>query len=262
MLRRENRRLDAREHLRAAYEMLTAMGAEGFAERARRELLVTGKTVRKRTVETAGPLPATAGVGPHPRGGSGPQTREPARDSTGATGRPERDPEAMTRPPSSQPRRRSLPLSEGSLMSKVTAGQESNAGIEIEVPRPFRMVHLIARASGKVKFLLQPKKSFSPEFKNEAVNMVVEASRPIASVAEELGINEGTLGNWVSAYRREHASDWPPSTIKEPPVALEEAPLTKDERARLRELEQESRKLKMELEFLKKAGVPRTREAA
>src|SRR4029077_17032240 len=36
----------------AAYQMLTAMGMEGFAERARRELLATGETVRKRTVET------------------------------------------------------------------------------------------------------------------------------------------------------------------------------------------------------------------
>jgi DNA-binding CsgD family transcriptional regulator len=51
-LRRENRRADAREQLRAAYQMLTAMGMEGFAERARRELLATGETVRKRTAET------------------------------------------------------------------------------------------------------------------------------------------------------------------------------------------------------------------
>jgi DNA-binding CsgD family transcriptional regulator len=51
-LRRENRRTDAREQLRAAYQMLTAMGMDGFAERARRELLATGETVRKRTVET------------------------------------------------------------------------------------------------------------------------------------------------------------------------------------------------------------------
>jgi DNA-binding CsgD family transcriptional regulator len=51
-LRREDRRVDAREQLRAAYEMLTALGMEAFAERARRELLATGETVRKRTVET------------------------------------------------------------------------------------------------------------------------------------------------------------------------------------------------------------------
>jgi DNA-binding CsgD family transcriptional regulator len=51
-LRRENRRVDAREQLRAAHEMLSEIGMEVFAERARRELLATGETVRKRTVET------------------------------------------------------------------------------------------------------------------------------------------------------------------------------------------------------------------
>ncbi len=51
-LRRENRRVDAREQLRVAYAMLAGMGMEAFAERARRELLATGETVRKRTVET------------------------------------------------------------------------------------------------------------------------------------------------------------------------------------------------------------------
>jgi DNA-binding CsgD family transcriptional regulator len=57
-LRRESRRVDAREHLRAAQEMLTAMGIDGFAERARRELLATGETMRKYTAETAAELTA------------------------------------------------------------------------------------------------------------------------------------------------------------------------------------------------------------
>ena len=52
-LRRENRRVDAREHLRRAYEMLHEFGADSFAERAHRELLATGETARERTV-TAG----------------------------------------------------------------------------------------------------------------------------------------------------------------------------------------------------------------
>ena len=52
-LRREHRRVDAREQLRAAYQMLAATGIDGFAERAKRELLATGETVRKRTVDTA-----------------------------------------------------------------------------------------------------------------------------------------------------------------------------------------------------------------
>ena len=57
-LRRENRRVDAREQLRKAHEMLTAIGMEAFAERARRELAATGGTVRKRTDEARDDLTA------------------------------------------------------------------------------------------------------------------------------------------------------------------------------------------------------------
>ena len=57
-LRREGRRVDAREQLRTARQMLAAMGIEGFAERAGRELLSTGETVRKYTAETACELTA------------------------------------------------------------------------------------------------------------------------------------------------------------------------------------------------------------
>jgi DNA-binding CsgD family transcriptional regulator len=51
-LRREGRRVDARGQLRTAHEMLDAIGMEAFAERARRELIATGGTARKRSVET------------------------------------------------------------------------------------------------------------------------------------------------------------------------------------------------------------------
>lgn len=84
------------------------------------------------------------------------------------------------------------------------------------------------------------RKRFSPEYREEAVKMVLESSRPIAQVARELGLNEGTLGNWVNAYRKTHAD--------------EEPPLSVSERARLRELEKENRELKMEREFLGKAA--------
>jgi DNA-binding CsgD family transcriptional regulator len=57
-LRHEGRGVDAREQLHAAHDMLTAIGMEAFAERARRELLATGETARKRTTDTRGDLTA------------------------------------------------------------------------------------------------------------------------------------------------------------------------------------------------------------
>jgi DNA-binding CsgD family transcriptional regulator len=57
-LRRERRRLDAREQLRTAFEMFNAMGIQAFAGRAERELLATGERVRKRSVETREELTA------------------------------------------------------------------------------------------------------------------------------------------------------------------------------------------------------------
>ncbi len=50
-LRREGRRVDAREQLRAAYEMFSTIGMEAFAERTRRELMATGEKVRNRAPE-------------------------------------------------------------------------------------------------------------------------------------------------------------------------------------------------------------------
>ena len=57
-LRREKRRMDARDQLRTAYEMFISIGADAFAERTRRELLATGEKVRKRGDETRGQLTA------------------------------------------------------------------------------------------------------------------------------------------------------------------------------------------------------------
>ena len=84
------------------------------------------------------------------------------------------------------------------------------------------------------------RRKFSPEFKDEAVKMVIESSRAIAEVAREIQVNEGTVGNWVNKYRVEHAD--------------EEPPLSVSDRARLRELERENRELRLKAEFLGKAA--------
>jgi transposase-like protein len=44
----------------------------------------------------------------------------------------------------------------------------------------------------------EQRRKFSPQFKAEAVQMVLETGKPIAEVARDLGIHEGTLGNWVN----------------------------------------------------------------
>ena len=82
------------------------------------------------------------------------------------------------------------------------------------------------------------RRKFSPQFKAEAVQMVIETGKPIAQVARDLGIHDGTLGNWVGAWRREHP---------EP-----DQPLSPVERARVKELEDEVARLRLENEFLKK----------
>ena len=84
------------------------------------------------------------------------------------------------------------------------------------------------------------RRKFSAQFKAEAAQLVLQSGDPIAKVARDLQINEGTLGNWVNRWREENPDPEP-----------ELSPM---ERARLRELEDQNRKLKMENEFLKKAA--------
>src|SRR3989442_10975532 len=88
--------------------------------------------------------------------------------------------------------------------------------------------------------MARQRRSFTPEYKDQVARMVVEESRAIPSTARELGVNEQTLGNWVNAYRIDHAGEEPPLTISE--------------RARLHELEKEVRELRLEKEFPGKAA--------
>ena len=84
------------------------------------------------------------------------------------------------------------------------------------------------------------RKPFSQEFKDEAVRMVLDGPRPVAHVAQEIGVHDTTLGNWVAAYKQRHGG---------------QAPGTAESKTeRERELERENRKLREENEFLKKAA--------
>ncbi len=91
------------------------------------------------------------------------------------------------------------------------------------------------------------RQNYSVTFRDEAVKMVFESSRPIAQVARELSVNPGTLGNWVDKYRQAHP--------------VEEDPLNVSDRVRLKELEVENRELRMKNEFLGKAAAFFARES-
>ena len=80
------------------------------------------------------------------------------------------------------------------------------------------------------------RRSFSPEFKAEAVRLVQSSDAPITTIARQLGIGKGTLHRWVEQAR---------------PSARES--LTEDERSELTRLRRENLQLKMERDILKKA---------
>jgi transposase len=87
---------------------------------------------------------------------------------------------------------------------------------------------------------MSQRRKFSAQFKAEAVQLVLQSGRPIAEIARELQIHDGTLGNWVNDWRRENPEPEPE--------------LSPVERARVAEMEAEIRRLRMENEFLKKAA--------
>ncbi len=84
----------------------------------------------------------------------------------------------------------------------------------------------------------RPRRKFSDEFKRDAVEIVRASGKPIRQVANELGIYDSTLGNWV---RQDEINRG------------EREGLSSDERERLRELERENARLRMERELLKRA---------
>ena len=84
------------------------------------------------------------------------------------------------------------------------------------------------------------RKKYTEEYKAEAVEFVISSGRPIAEVARNLGINEGTLANWVNKTKKNGT--------------VQEKPLDVAERAELEELRKELQRVKMERDFLKKAA--------
>ena len=90
------------------------------------------------------------------------------------------------------------------------------------------------------------RRGFSPEFKAEAVKMVIESSKTVNEVARDIHIGSETLRTWVNKHKAEHVD--------------EELPLTASERARLKELEREVRELRLKCEFLGKCSAFFARE--
>jgi len=83
------------------------------------------------------------------------------------------------------------------------------------------------------------RKKYDEQFKDDAVRIVLETGRPIAQVARDLGVNDGTLGNWVAKVR----------------ARSDPGGLSRDEREELRQLRQEVATLRMERDVLKRSVV-------
>ena len=84
------------------------------------------------------------------------------------------------------------------------------------------------------------KRVFTPEYRAEAVQLVLAADKPIAEIARDLGIGESTLGNWVAKAKENGV--------------VQVKPLDVNERAEFKRLREENRVVKMERDFLKKAA--------
>lgn len=86
-----------------------------------------------------------------------------------------------------------------------------------------------------------PRRTFSPEFKLEAVNLVIEQKVPLRQVCRELDISESALGRWVRQARIDRGLS-------------DSDALTSEEKTELAQLRKENRRLRMEHDILKKAA--------
>lgn len=85
---------------------------------------------------------------------------------------------------------------------------------------------------------VRSRRSFTDEFKRDAVALVIDEGRRVIDVARSLGVGEGTLGNWVRQARVDLG---------------ERAGLTTSEKSELAELRKENARLRMERDLLKRA---------
>ena len=89
--------------------------------------------------------------------------------------------------------------------------------------------------------MAETRRKFDQDFREGAVRLVRETGKPIAQVARELGVNEGTLGNWVNDDRRRREAGG--------------GELSADERAELVRLRRENAELAMRCDVLKRSLV-------
>jgi transposase len=87
--------------------------------------------------------------------------------------------------------------------------------------------------------MAETRRKFDEDFKKGAVQLVFETGKPIARVARELGVNEGTLGNWCATERRRREGS--------------DTALSEDERAVLVRLRREVTELRMQRDVLKRS---------
>ena len=95
--------------------------------------------------------------------------------------------------------------------------------------------------------MVEKRRKFDEDFKAGAVRMVRETGKPIAQVARELGVNDGTLGNWCAKDRRARDGDC--------------GELSESERAELVRLRKENAELAMQRDLLKRSVALWVREA-